>query len=200
MTDQALDESPKQVSRSSLKWWQWVLMYPTLGISLFASIPTLLQYYQSHKLNVPVDNVHAAKRQDNLWAANLECTKQVRAETVTTQFNTQVSVTVCPKSGDVLVTVQPPDSPSPQVFRWIDVKALLKESSRLSAAFLLREAVAAEDKIVVAQAESVVCQRLAEGRLVRRVRDKNGNCFEEIINTYTGVLEKRTPAPCADSC
>jgi hypothetical protein len=34
----------------TLKWWQWVLMYPTLAIALAGSIPTLYKLYLSHSI------------------------------------------------------------------------------------------------------------------------------------------------------
>ncbi len=89
---------------------------------------------------------------------------------------------------------------SSQIFRWIGIKSLVEQSARFGPGLLLGEAVAGEDKIVIAQADTVLCQRLVDGRLLRRVRDANGNCFEEIINTYTGALEKRAPASCSDKC
>jgi len=196
MTD-SLDGLPKQASGTQLKWWQWVLMYPTLAISLLGSVPTASQLYSSQRLKVPFERVPAAKRQNELWATNFECARNAKTEAVTNGLNTQVSATVCP-SGDVLVAVQPPDS-SP-VLRWIDVKALVQQSPQV-AGLLLGEALAANDRIVVAQAKSVLCQRwLVNGRLMRRVTDEKGNCFDEVVNTYTGVLESRVPAQCSNSC
>ena len=197
MNGDSTNEVRKQAPDRSLKWWQWVLMYPTLGIALFGSVPTLVQFFDSWTIGVPFGSTAAAKQQNELWKANFDCTRTVKGETVTTKINTQVSVTVCP-SGDVLVSLQPADSP--QILRWIGIKSLVERSARFGPGLLLGEAVAAEDKILIAQADTVLCQRLVDGRLLRRVRDANGNCFEEIINTYTGALEKRAPASCSDKC
>jgi len=173
-------------------------MYPTLAISLFGSVPTIIQLYDSHRLEVPFDRVPAAKRQNELWETNFECTRKAKMETVSTSLNTQVSVTMCP-SGDVLVTVQQPDSR--QVLRWIDVKDLLKQSPQVMSGLMLGEALAAGDRIVGVRTSSVLCQRrLPNGRLLRRVMGDNVDCFAEVINTYTGVLESRVPAQCTSSC
>src|SRR5216683_4463825 len=114
MTADTSDGSPRQTF-TPRTLWQWILVYPTLAISLFGSIPTVLGLYQSHKLDVPLDGVPAAKRQNQLWETNFECARNAKKETVTTRINTQVSVTVCP-SGDVLVAVQQSDS-SQMIFR-----------------------------------------------------------------------------------
>src|SRR5262249_15538787 len=116
MTTDTLDGLPKRISGARVKWWQWILMYPTLAISLFGSVPTIIQLFYSHKLDVPFERVPGAKRQSELWETNFECARKGSIETITTDLNTQVSVTMCP-SGDVLVTVQRPDSR--QVSRWI---------------------------------------------------------------------------------
>lgn len=198
MTTHASDGSSKQTFGTPRTLWQWILVYPTLAISLFGSIPTVLQGYHSVSWQLPFDSVPGAKRQNELWETNLECTRTAKTQTVTDKLNTQVSVTMCP-SGDVLVRVQQPDSR--QILKWIDVKEFLGSSSRGIAGLLLSEALAADDRIVVAQANSVLCQRLlANGRLMRRVKDDKGTCFMEVINTYTGVLESRVPAPCSDRC
>jgi hypothetical protein len=177
-----------------MKWWQFVLMYPTLGISLAGSVPTVVGLYDSHHIGVPFRDTAAAKQQFELWQANPGCTVTAKTKSVTTKVNAQVSVTVCP-SGDLLVAFQQPNSP--QILRWIGVKSLLDQSSPI-AGLLLGEAMARE-KILIAQADSVLCQRLVDGRVHRRVRDAKGNCFDEVINPYTGVVEKRVPASSCDS-
>jgi len=178
-----------------MKWWQWVLMYPTLGISLFGSVPTAVEFYRSHTQDVPFGTSTTAEQQYKLWERNLDCTPNAKVKSVTTKVNAHVSVTVCP-SGDLLVALQQPNSP--QILRWIGVKSLTEKSLRLGAGLLLGEAVAGE-KILIAGADTVLCQRLVAGRVHRRVRDADGKCFDEVVNPYNGVVEKRVPASSCDS-
>ena len=50
-------------------------------------------------------------------------------------------------------------------------------------------------------AQSIICQReLAPNILLRRLYYPNGSCVDEIINTSTGNVLQRKPAPCDRNC
>ena len=200
MEANVLAGSPPAASGTPQRWWQWVLVYPTLAISMLGSMPTITQWYQSRGVpdDVPIKLVAEAKGQNDLWEANFECTSKANFETVTNIHNRQVSAIVCP-SGDVLVKVKLPGSEK-EISRWVGVQSF-EERKRSAANLIMSDAVAAGERIVLAQATSVVCQRwLNNGRLLRRVRDGGGHCFDEVINTYTGALESRLPARCDGGC
>ncbi len=50
-------------------------------------------------------------------------------------------------------------------------------------------------------AQSVICQReLGPNILLRRLSYPNGSCVDEIVNTRTGNVLQRNPAPCSRNC
>ena len=200
MEANVLAGSPPAASGTPRRWWQWVLVYPTLAVSMLGSMPTITHWYHSREIpdDVPIQSRLEAKAQHDFWEANFECTSKATFETVINPENTQVSAIVCP-SGDVLVKVKRPGSAS-EISRWIGVQSV-QERKRSAANLIMSDAIAAGERIVLAQATSVVCQRwLNNGRLLRRVRDGSGHCFDEVINTYTGALESRLPARCDGGC
>jgi hypothetical protein len=183
------------------KWWQRLFMYPTLITALIGSIPTAQRFYQSWQIQVPTSEVDHAVAQDDFWRRNLDCLAGKNYEPVTTSGDVRVSALVCP-SGDVLVRVKPPDPKTGEVAKWIGLKEFV---GRSRGAWLFgSEAMAAEahPKTVIAQAgRTVICQRwIANGLLRMRVRYDTGQCADEDINTYTGVVVKTVPAPCDTTC
>lgn len=52
----------------------------------------------------------------------------------------------------------------------------------------------------VAQGGPVICQRMVDNTILKRRVQTPQGCFDEFVNTYTGQLLSRTPAPCESSC
>ena len=90
-------------------WWQWVLLYPTLIVSLLTAIPAWIDKYQAYKLGINSKALAAANEQNQLWQANLECTKSQEFQRVTNQHKIEVGAHLCP-SGDLLVFIRHPDA------------------------------------------------------------------------------------------
>jgi len=188
-------------SRGQMKWWQWVLMYPTLIIAVTGAIPTAHRLYQSWQIKVSLSEVDYAVSQNDFWRKNIDCLSGKTFEQVTTSSNVKISAVFCP-SGDILVRLKPPDPEAREIVKWIGFKDFMGKSSE---AWLFGSAAIASQrspKIVVAQADRIViCQRwLADGLLLMRVRYSNGQCVDETINTYTGVVIDSVPAPCDPKC
>ncbi len=185
-------------SKRQRKWWQLLLMYPTLLLALIGDIPTISDLYVSYKNDIPFAAARAAKEQDDLWKKNFECVRNQKSQGIITTHNVTVEAMVCP-SGDVLLHVKAPDSK--ENFRWVGLDTFSVKNA--SANFLVRPAMASAQntKEILAQAYTVICQRhLGEGRILRRIQYEDGQCFDEVINTYTGALISRDPAPCDSDC
>lgn len=190
------EDSP---SRRQRKWWQWLLMYPSLLIAIISAIPTFIEIYDSHKLGVPFGFGKAAKQQNEVWERNFECVRKEDFHDVVTRHNVKVGTIVCP-SGDVLLRAEAPKSPIR--LKWLDLSTF-RLDKRSSINRLIGEAVAAElsENERLAHAPDVLCQRwVKKGILLRRVRDPNGQCFDETIDTYKGIVISRLPAPCDSNC
>lgn len=175
-------------------------MYPTLIIAIAGAIPTVLGYYKSWQIGVPFDKTQIALEQNRLWQRNYECSKN-EFRSVKNNHNIEVGTIIC-LSGDVLIKVQPPDEKP--VFWWVGLKTFESNDQAAIDLWFIDRAQAEEmlAPIVVAQSNSVVlCQKwLNNGRLLRRIEIQGQGCFDEIVNTYTGQVEKRDSAPCDGHC
>jgi hypothetical protein len=190
-----------QSAPSKLTWWQWALMYPTLIVAVITALPTVYQAVQATILSVPFGNVYDATEQSRLWEKNYRCLQGRTFEKITTDHNISVSAIACP-SGDVCVSVSSPSER--ERIRWIELKSFLavNPDSSLFAAVALAAGGAAEHGTRVAQSgRSILCQKwLQDGRLLMRVKTSDGQCFDETVDTYRGVVIKRVPAPCTPNC
>lgn len=180
-----------------MKWWQWIMVYPTLIISLLGSIPTIIEKINSIKLGVPYGQSEIAELQNAMWKNNLHCAA-APFKWYKTESNFQVDGTIC-KSGDVLVRIEAPDKKTG--FWWVPVEGIIKGNNMNG---LITAANAASDippLVIMAQNEAqVLCQRfIADGQLLRRI-DTGQGCFDEIVNTYTGQVTQRSPAACSNQC
>jgi hypothetical protein len=200
-------------------WWQWLIMYPTLVVSLVGAVPQYKDWVTALRLGVPPGSVAQAEEQQQLWEKNFECARREEPRSVTTPTNIKVVVTPCP-SGDVLVEVDTPDFG--KNIRWIALNTFLRQAFVVPG---IGEAFAAEghpgaynrsgsmaggprtasDSSRHAQfrqaSSGVVCQkRLSNNHIIRRIRTEGGGCLDEVINPYTGQVVDSRPAPCNPSC
>jgi hypothetical protein len=183
-------------SQTGMKWWQWLLVYPTLAMSIMGSIPTIIELYNSIKIGTPYGQSSMATIQNEMWKKNLKCSA-APFDWYKNDSNVMVDGTIC-QSGDVLVRVEAPNKETN--FWWVPVDGLINVSEHN---FFVSNAMATslDNNIYLAQSSNqAICQRfVADGRLLRRINTGQG-CFDEIINTYTGQVLSRNPAPCNSSC
>lgn len=178
-------------------FWQWILMYPTLLISLAGAFPTFRDVALAIYENITVNELIDGRRQSQLWSTNIACLAQPIAERKTTPEKFEIGASVCP-TGDVLVYIRSPEAK--EFYRWIPFKTMSSDPRRLTA-LLIDEAYAAEPPpLLLAQAGQVVCQRsTGYGQVVRRIRTGTV-CVDEFIDMTTGRLLRRVPARCDASC
>lgn len=190
-----------------LKWWQWLLMYPTLVATVLAAIPTLIEAYNSTiKYKVPYGQSSAAKEQDVIWMKNIDCLKDAPYEPMVTSSNLQVDGTIC-KSGDVLIEIRSPDREG-SIYHWVGVEAILNRTGTIDKLLGSRLSLTSEAHATNVDANAgadsdytVLCQKyLQPGKVLRRISLPNKGCFDQTINTYTGAVESTTPATCSNKC
>ncbi len=180
--------------RPPRKWWQWVLMYPTLLVALLGSVPTALELVRAARLGVPFGDSAAAAAQHALWERNLECTRQ-GFTLVVNPHQVEVGALVCP-SGDVLLRVRPPGG-DPH-YRWVSAEGLAASLARSGRGWL--PVARADEAAAPAPPPAPVCQRWLDGRrLLRRIRTADG-CIDEVIDSYTGQVLERRRVDCAAPC
>jgi hypothetical protein len=188
-------EMDKPAPGRTTTWWQWVLVYPTLAISLAGSMPELIG---SLTKEVPFGKSADADEQNRLWRANIECAKN-SGQIIRNRHNVEIGSVVC-DSGDVLLKGKLPDADD-YAYRWVSWNTIAPPAK--TALSLVGTAHAAErpgPAMVRDQGPSVVCQRwVGNGQLLRRL-SINKACVDEVVNTYNGRVIRRNPAPCQPSC
>ena len=180
-------------------WWQWLLIYPTLAISLMGSIPTFYELYSARSMGVEYGTVKQAKQQKDMWQKNMECTA-APFDWLTTPTNTLVDATIC-RSGDVLVRVKSPDQQ--QFYRWVPVDSIASDPKTVSFSLFgkVYAATSTAESYDNQSGISVLCQRwVGDGHLLRRIYVPNQGCYDEVVNTYSGAVVSSRPAPCNNQC
>ena len=101
---------------SATKWWQWALVYPALGTSLFAAVPRVWEEVKALRLGVARSQLQLVEEQQRLWERNLDCLTHQGIWEVDGPEGLVVRVSLC-TSGDILVRYHDNDS-APQL-KWI---------------------------------------------------------------------------------
>jgi hypothetical protein len=114
--------APPDESAAPKKWWQWLLLYPGLGIALLGAIPTLVELRRSFTLDVPYGKSAEAEQQLKLWQVNFDCMNKLPViKPIRNDKNVEVASVVC-DTGDVLIVGTLPDrSKQMKWVSWNDV-------------------------------------------------------------------------------
>ena len=198
---------PAAVPDSSHKpqhWWQWFLIYPTFAIALVSAAPDWVDKVQAWTLGV--SSASEAKKQALLWEKNQVCAG-MPFKSFTNPDHIAVDATIC-DSGDVLMHAVTPQNA--KFFKWIAVEDIVpaKRGGLIPAAnaatvdgLLAGSAHPAQSPTLkLAQFQvNVLCQRMDGRFLHRRVATPQG-CFQEVIDTFSGNMVARSPAPCVAQC
>ena len=183
------DDKPKPDT-----WWKWVLLYPTLVISVVSAVPTYVELVGSTWLNVPFGQYKTAMKENELWKDNIQCAA-APFDGLTNKQNVSVDAVVC-LSGHVLVRVKPPEKKT--TYRWVPLDSVSAERVGFT---LISSAHAKTTPDPAHQAQgnfTIICQQwIGNGLIRRRIHDRAGNrCFDEVVNTYNGQVVSVNPAPC----
>ena len=192
------------------RWWQWLLVYPALGISLVTAAPKWTDGVLAAYHNVQNRSYSEAKLQADRWAKNLPCTA-FPLNYNSTEAGVRLDATIC-NSGDIFVRASTPDNKSH--FYWVPVERVVgkevREPSLLSGAQAaeapsggarISGAVTRENdsraNLFMRVQFAVLCQRFIDQRhVVRRISTPQG-CFDQVVDTYTGQVVSMQSAPCA---
>jgi hypothetical protein len=180
-----------------LRWWQWLLMYPTLALAIVGAVPQYGQWIAAIRMGIsPGSDVVFYKQQSEAWDRNGECLQNAAIDRLkpVSQTNYAIEILAC-KSGDILVTMIPVQNPDAAEHRWIVTKDIVGHQAQFS---LTTSAFAQEPAAVPAevQATRVLGVRRDGSTIIRRVQLSNGACEDQAINSYTGRLLGRRPARC----
>lgn len=189
--------------------WQSVLVYPTLAIALITAVPTWIEQYQKWNQNIMVHDLDVARRQAAFWAKNFSCS-QAPFAWYSSPSDVKVDATIC-NSGDIFVHAVTPDNR--EHLYWVGLDEVLKRQAAAANPVVPAASAAtlpgplpfgtprpAARLFHQSQAAVVLCQKfLDERRILRRVQTPQG-CFDEIIDTYNGLVVEKKAAPCVPQC
>ena len=190
------------------KWWQQILLYPAFAVALITAGPQWIDRVKGFRLGV--DSASKAEREAALWTKNATCGANP-AKGFLTPRNVAVDATIC-DSGDILVRAVNEQNPmSLPIYKWLPLDDVVKanaaggvipaaQAATLSAQGIRRTRTEAAPgyKIAMMQA-NILCTRMNGRFLVRRIQTPQG-CFDEVIDTFTGGVVSRNPAPCTPQC
>lgn len=210
----ASEGKAKDSPNTPQRWWQWVLVYPALAVSLLTASP---QWYdkvrasaQGIKPSTVTSTVAEAEKQARLWEKNMSCSA-LPYSFYSNPGNVKVDATIC-NSGDIFVRAVTPNNDN--FLKFIALEDLIKRSTPSERGIIpSANAASRSDALAAASATStnplfhlaqvqasVLCQKLVDGRYIfRRIQTPEG-CFDEVIDTYNGEVVKRNPAPCTPQC
>ena len=203
------------------RWWQWLLVYPTLVIALGGHIPAAVDQISSW--------VRGGAPDKTVWTRNLVCVQDPDPKLIiTTILHFNISVQPCAKTGDFWLRVTDLNGEDPTAntkYEWLTREEILKKTgfmSKFSVASvpsLTSSALAAtpassgmevmrgigaagSGAMVPAQGApatpvGLLCQFQPNATtLVRVYRLNTGACTEDVINLATGQLIRHGPAAC----
>ena len=108
--------------QSPVRWWQWILIYPTLAISLMSAAPDWIDKFRAPD---GAATFSEAEKQNRLWQKNAACAA-LPFKGFLSPSNVAVDATIC-NSGDILVHAVTPENA--QVFKWFALEDVLVRPS-----------------------------------------------------------------------
>jgi hypothetical protein len=195
----ATTQSVPEEARSTLRWWQWVLMYPTLLITAIPAIFQFIQWGTAINYKLPIfGNTIGALDQLHSWERNSECLKDHDIDHLKPKSPTEYEIDLLPcPSGDVLVTLTPIQSPDHPVNRWIITRSFFGQSAQ---GFFVTSAVAQN----MTQPDRPrpnpvrVIGTMQQGTtIIKRTQLSDGTCIDHTIDGLTGRQLNQRNASCA---
>ncbi len=180
------------------RWWQWVLLFPTLIISLITAVPQWIEVYSAMRADVTKEEYREGERLLDFMSAHPEC--------VAAPFDwyeaidaLRVDGTIC-DNGNIFVRVE--YAPAKTAYAFVDISDVVGERQAMAPAEPLDRRLAALAGVPVAllqQTAVVECQRI-EGRIIVQHIRVGGQCFEERIDVYKRKTASRQEIRCSEIC
>ena len=204
------NKAEKGRAHAPANWWQWLLLYPAFAIALLTALPDWFDRIERlYKETFQPGYVEETMLVD-FMRQNPECVASPVIWVEATD-QTKVDGTICSETGDVWLRILGANGVA--AYAAIDISTLLEGLDKEAASFLLTTAWASERNRTgpqsiatreqsnwqLAQYAIVVCQEFSGNQIVRHLRAGN-ICYDEIVNSRTGVVISKTEVPCRDSC
>lgn len=198
-------------------WWQWVLIYPALALSVLTALPDWVERIEAWRVNIEKDQLAEATRRQAFFEANMSCLA-APFDWVERPDAVRVDATIC-DSGDLLLRVEAPGS---QAFlhpvRIGDLvtrqtASLGNPLDMIADSFAAHAATQPMDlpqskpqrgsdaAVQLAQSVAVVvCQKFIDDRTLLRHIRVGSQCFDERVDTLTGQIVAKDETGCRSTC
>lgn len=207
-------------------WWQWILLYPAVALALVTAVPGWVDSFGGILQGVMNAKYSELKERHSLFVRNSECLSAPIQWYREPRAGRVIDATLCP-TGDIFVRVLVPDDESQlatviegQRFRerrdFVSLDKFVQEADRFAALDIFGMTANAatlpqstpqlqlspQGDLVQVQDQFalVICQKFVDERNLLRHLQMQGQCFDETVDTYTGVTVSRVPVPCRQSC
>jgi hypothetical protein len=177
------------------RWWQWMLMYPTLAVALIGAVPQYSSWVTAAAKGLPVlgDAKYARQESDKAWDRNLDCLTNI--EHIKPNANTKYGIDLVPcPSGDILVTLTPLQSPGTHISRWIVTTDFFSDIAQFS---LVGTATAQESSTGSSNPVRIIGIKKSGSVVTKRVQFPDNSCADQTIDSYTGRQVNQQKASCS---
>lgn len=209
-------------------WWQWAVVFPTLAMALITALPDWIDSVQALLKGVTDAKNSELVERNRMFTRNFDCISAPYRWYKVATGDRIVDATLCP-SGDLFVRVRVPDDSSQlaevgggERFRdradFVSIDKIVERADSFAALDMLGLAAYAgtvpqqsvpqqsvpkrTDDLILAQDQFafVICQKFVDERMLLRHLQVEGQCFDETVDTYTGVTVSRIEVSCRTSC
>ena len=200
-------------------WWHLIIMYPALAVAIITATPSILQTAKAFRQNQTTEEYLYAVQQQNFWSKNAVCVNSIYDPDDFANDSGNVTAFLCP-SKDIVVVYMNETNDLP-IYAGIEMNFLrkkipFKEVASNDIFGLAAYAATQPDldaspplnglghsaEINLAQAAQVICQQMqSDGRtLLRHINNGAGDCFDEYVDTFTGMVTSVQQVPCRQTC
>lgn len=183
-------------------WWQSLLLYPTLVLSLAGSMPTIINAVKAWVFDVKMSRVQVVEEQRELWEKNANCLLASAVYSVEVTTGTVLSVTLCP-SGDALLRYRITDIKNEQHIAYVWVKY---PSDQPAPPVPHLEPESSTEPVVPKVLRSALlygsirCNFVSGNVVVQVVTTDGQHCWAEVIRFRDQRTASRTPVSCTAPC
>ena len=214
-------EDPAEDKDRPRNIWQWMVLFPTLGIALITAVPDWVDSVRAVMENVNDAKYSELLERSRMFTKNEACLLAPYQWYEAPSEGRIVDATLCP-SGDLYIRVLVPDDNSPlaTVFNgkkfmerkeFVSIDRIVERAEQFAAMNMLGLAAHAGTvppqslpgrQIVLAQDQFafVICQKFVDERMLLRHLQVEGQCFDETVDTFTGATVSRVAVACRTTC
>jgi hypothetical protein len=155
--------------------------------------------------------LQTAAKQNEMWNRNQDCFDRLTSARWFESRPIRLASIVCPKTNDILIQVKYDDHTQKQFLHWIAVEEQKGDATQSqSLGMVLPGLLAAyatslppiglrgsKGNLIASEKFSVITQtRSSTTTIMRLTRSGSGNCYSEMINTFSGAISRTPKGKC----